>query len=352
MGLILEISQIDLLRELQRNPSDRLTYQRLTTLIMIHRGLSVIAIADLLGVDESTIYRHYNQYKNSPDLANYLQSHYKPCVGKLTQLQLIELKAYLKANLCHNSNQIRDYIEKQYGVIYTCDGVIGLLHRLGFSYKKTRLIPSGCNERAQLDWQVSFKELEKKLPDNEVLLFGDGVHPKHNTESDYGWIETGTEFEIPANTGRQRVNINGAINPHDLTQVIIHECDSINALTTIVFLSKIESYYPEKTKIHIFVDNARYYRSKLVAIYLQNSRIELHFLPPYSPNLNPIERLWKYLKKTIIKSNYTPDFSIFRCRIRDFFDHIGNYEDDLKSLINTNFQIIKPVQSGLQTSLV
>jgi transposase len=351
MELILEISQLNLLRELQRNTSDRITYQRLTTLIMIHRQMPVAEIADILGVDESTIYRHYNQYKSVPNFDNYLEKHYKPCTGKLNKVQLAELTVYLTNNLCRNSNQIRAYIESHYKIIYTCDGVIALLHRLGFSYKKTRLIPSGCNEQAQLDWIASYNELNNKLTDNEVILFGDGVHPKHNTETDYAWIETGKEFEIPANTARQRININGAINPNNVTEVITHECDTINAITTIVFLSKIELFYPNKAQIHIFVDNARYYRSKLVRAYIENSRIELHFLPPYSPNLNPIERLWKYLKKTIIKSNYTPDFSIFKNKVQDFFSNISNYKDDLESLISTNFQIIKPIQSNLQTSI-
>jgi transposase len=352
MELNLEKSQIELLRELQRNTSDRLTYQRLTTLVMIQMKQSASFIAQVLGVDETTIYRHYNQYKSSPNFDTYLATHYKPYVGKLTEEQLLEVKAFVKSNLCHCANKVRKHIENKYQIIYTCDGVIALLHRLGFSYKKTRLIPSGSNEEAQVEWVESFRELEKNISENEVIMFGDGVHPKHNTESDYAWIETGTEFEIQANTGRQRVNINGAINVNDLTQVITHECDTINALTTIVFLSKIEEYYPHKTKIHLFVDNARYYRSKLVREYLINSRIILHFLPPYSPNLNPIERLWKYLKKEIIKSNYTPDFNIFQNRIRDFFANIGNYKDDLSSLINTNFQIIKPVSTGLQTSLI
>ena len=113
MELILEISQLDLLRELQRNTSDRLTYQRLTTLIMIHRRMPVIEIADILGVDETTIYRHYNQYKISLNFESYLASHYKPCVGKLTQVQLIELKTYIQDNLCRNSNQDFDVFQQR-----------------------------------------------------------------------------------------------------------------------------------------------------------------------------------------------------------------------------------------------
>lgn len=350
MELFLETPQLELLRELQRNTPDRLTYQRLTTLIMIHRQMSAIEIADILGVDESAIYRHYNHYKSVPDLDNHLQRHYKPCVGKLNKGRLAESTLHVSTNLSGNSNQIRDHIEKQYNIIYTCDGVIALLHRMGFSYKKTRLVPSGCNQQAQVEWIASFDELNDNLPESEVVMFGDGVHPKHNTQSDYAWIQTGAEFEIPANTGRQRVNINGAINPNDLTQVVIHECEAINALTTIVFLSKTELFYPDKARTHVFVDNARYYRSRLVRAHIENSRIELHFLPPYCPNLNPIERLWKFLRKTVMKSNYTPDFPVFQSRIRDFFANIANYKDELQSLINTNFQIIKPVQANLQTS--
>jgi transposase len=104
------------------------------------------------------------------------------------------------------------------------------------------------------------------------------------------------------------------------------------------------------------VDNARYYRSALVAEFLRSSRIHMHFLPPYSPNLNPIERLWRLMKKEVIKSEYTPHFSVFQQRIRDFrraapFTNIDKYKDKLESLINTNFQIIKPIASGLQNSL-
>ena len=77
----------------------------------------------------------------------------------------------------------------------------------------------------------------------------------------------------------------------------------------------------------------------------------MRFLPPYSPNLNPIERLWKFLKKEVIKSNHTPDPNVFRKRIDDFFSNINSYKDQLESLINTNFQKLKPVTIGLQSSI-
>ncbi len=125
-----------------------------------------------------------------------------------------------------------------------------------------------------------------------------------------------------SNTGRTRVNINGAINPMNPTEVVAYECDTIDAATTLSFFKVVEYRYGYKKSIHLFVDNAHYYRSRLVMVYLETSTIKIHFLPPYSPNLNSIERLWKFMKKTVIKSKYTPDTDVFRKRIKEYFENI------------------------------
>ena len=347
MELILDISQLALLKELQHNTSDSDTYQRLTTLLMIHNK----EISDNLGIDKSTVHRHYHQYTSSRNLDTYLESHYKPCMGKLNAAQLQKVKEYVQTHICHSSLKVLDFIKTTFAVIYKPDSVIILLHRLGFVYKKTKLVPSKADIEAQDKFIVQFREKEQNLPSDEVILFGDGVHPRHNTESTYAWIEKGKELEVLSNTGRVRVNVNGAINPANPTEIISHQCDTINALTTIVWLQLIEKYYPTMKIIHLYVDNARYYRSKLVQEFLLTSRIQMHFLPPYSPNLNPIERLWKFIKKEVIKSDYTPEPEIFKQRIRDFFANIGHYKEKLDSLINTNFQKLNPLTGRLQTSM-
>lgn len=101
-----------------------------------------------------------------------------------------------------------------------------------------------------------------------MILFGDGCHraanrPQHNTQASYGWIAKGKERQILSNSGRVRVNINGAINPHSPTEVVIYQSDTINALSCLVWLQLIEKAYPAKKTIHLCVDNARYYHSRL-----------------------------------------------------------------------------------------
>lgn len=109
-------------------------------------------------------------------------------------------------------------------------------------------------------------------------------------------IKRGDDHEVRTNTGRQRVNINGAIDLERLEPVVRFD-DTINADSTIALFAELEQVNPLATRIYVICDNARYYRSKAVQEYLKTSRIKLVFLPPYAPNLNLIERLWKLFKK-------------------------------------------------------
>lgn len=318
---------------------------------MLYNNFSQEIAAEILGVDRSTIHRHYQTYKASKDFNAYIATHYKPCVGKLSEEQLAIVSTYVSDNLCKESLQVKDFIEQIFGIRYSIGGVIALLHRLGFVYKKTKLVPSKGDIAKQEAFVEAFRSLETKLPKDEVILFADGVHPQHNTEASYAWIAKGKEKEILSNTGRTRVNINGAINPHNPTEVVAYECETIDAITSIEFLKAVEKRYEHKTCIHLFVDNARYNHSKLVKTYLETSKIKMHFLPAYSPNLNPIERLWKLMKKEIIKSNYIEKVADFKQKIKLFFENIEIYEEKLKTLINTKFHINKQQTHLLQTSL-
>jgi len=160
------------------------------------------------------------------------------------------------------------------------------LKRHEFSYKKPALVPGKANEEQQRQWIAEYEKLKAVLSPEETICFMDGVHPTHNTQLAYGWIKKGFRKEICANSGRSRLNLSGAV---DLISKKLHiqEDKTLNAESTIAFLNKIEEAYPTKAKIHLFSDNARYYKNKAVKSYLENSKIELHFLPPYSPNLNP-----------------------------------------------------------------
>jgi transposase len=98
-----------------------------------------------------------------------------------------------------------------------------------------------------------------------------------------------------------------------------NKSQTLNAESTIRFFQTIEEAYPCKRKIHVFCDNASYYRNKAVKKYLEASKIDLHFLPPCSPNLNPIERLWKWMKERVIYNTYYEHFEDFKMAVSGFF---------------------------------
>lgn len=97
--------------------------------------------------------------------------------------------------------------------------------------------------------------------------------------------------------------------------------------------------YACATCIYVICDNAGYYRSKAVQAYLQDSRIKLVFLPAYAPNLNLIERLWKFFKKQVLYNRYYETFGDFRTACEDFFNNPQRYRRQLRSLLTENFAI-------------
>ncbi len=107
----------------------------------------------------------------------------------------------------------------------------------------------------------------------------------------------------------------------------------------------IEKRHREAEKIYVILDNARYDRSKLVREYVQGSKVELLFLPAYAPNLNLIERLWKFFKKRVLANQYYESYLDFKKACMAFFRNNKRYKPELESLLVDNFQIIRPQPS-------
>ena len=327
------------LKKMQRQTKDNRIYRKIAVILGLDSGFDYASLSNILSLDETTIRRYEKDYLSN-ELDSFIKDNYKGYWGKLNSFQLAKLVSELTENLYQTTNEISDWIEKEFNVKYHTQGLVYLLHSLGFVYKQTKLIPAKADEQAQREFLNKFNDLRVNLKENEIIYFGDGVHPQHNTKLANGWIKKGEEKYIKSNTGRTRINLNGVLDP-DTKEVIIREYETINALTTIELLKEIEKKNQTKDKIFIIVDNARYYRSKLVSEYLELSKIELIFLPPYSPNLNLIERLWKFMRKKIINNKYYEKSTEFRRKLLEFFDNIDKYKDELDSLLTCNFQIFK-----------
>jgi transposase len=169
----------------------------------------------------------------------------------------------------------------------------------------------------------------------------DGVHPQHNSQPAYGWFERGVDAELPSNSGRQRVNINGAVNI-DTLNVTVDFTHSVNSESVIRLMEQLIENNPDAQTIYIILDNASYYHSKEVEEYRKKlGKIKFLFLPPYSPNLNLIERLWKFLKEKTFYNKYYEKFTDFMQACKDFFKNIKKYKAPLRKRLTENFHIKK-----------
>lgn len=336
--LTISDSELNLLKEIQGNERKKKNYVKVTIIIMHYKGVNISTIADFLGIDETTVYRDIALYKTL-GLDKYVESNYIGYVGKLSYTEISGLRKEIESNFYNDSASICDLVEKKYGEKYTRQGMVDLLHRIGFVYKKTRLEPCEYNIKKQEEFVKDFNKLNLELKETEAIYFSDAVHPQHNTKSSYCWVLKGEEKEIKSVSGRQRLNINGLLNANNSTDIVTITSDTINSQSTQELYQKIIDLNPNKNKIYIICDNARYYKNKALNEWLLNTKIVQIFLPPYSPNLNIIERLWKFLKNEVIHSTFYRTFNEFKNGVSNFFNNIENYEEKLTTLLTNNFHI-------------
>ena len=143
-------------------------------------------------------------------------------------------------------------------------------------------------------------------------MFVDAAHPTHAARPVGCWAPAKEHLAIEQTSGRQRLNIHGAIDLETGKTAMI-DVETVDAASTIRLLEAIEAMYPLLALIHVFLDNARYHHAALVREWLAQPgrRIKLHFIPAYCPHLNPIERLWAVMHKSLTHNRTYPTYREF-----------------------------------------
>ena len=337
----LTIESEDALKRYQRETDDKSVYTKVTCILMLSKNFSAEDVSQLLGINVSSVYRYAKSY-SSVGLSEFISTDYKGYWGRLSSAEISILRTELKSKVYTDSAAVAAWIKERFGVNYTPEGTVDLLNRIGFTYKKTKEVPCECNVDKQVSFVEELSKLFKKIEKEEeksVIYYADGVHPTHNSRSTYAWIEKGTELEQPTVSGRDRVNINGLLNAKDVTDMITVDCQSVNAQSTKEIYKMALEKHPESDKIYIISDNAKYYKNKELTEWIKGTKIIQVFLPPYSPNLNLIERVWRFLRKKVINTEFYRTKELFREAICNFFKDIGKYKAELETLLTLNFRL-------------
>lgn len=316
-------------------------YIRYTILLMLDDGLTFEQVSRFLGISGKTVQRVVQLFEES-GIDGVSSLNYKGRSSYLSEKQEHKLVEELRGFLHKDTKEIQAFIQRRFRIHVSRSAIAIMLHRLGFVYKKTKILSGKADADQQKTFASRLKRLKNRLKPPEALYFIDGTHPTFNTRAGYGWIEKGKEYTMPSNTGRRRVNINGAMNGEDPTDLVMDFTEIKNAQSTIRLFKQIEAKNPFKTTIYVIGDNARYYNSKLLKEWLkEHPRIKYMPLPPYSPNLNLIERLWGFMYRERLNNFYFETYDKFRMAIMQFFKNIGTYREALRSVITWKFQIVQ-----------
>lgn len=325
---------------------DRRIYQRLTAVLAVAAGKTREEVAELLGVSLSQLGEWLRVFRNE-GIEALCTLHNKGDPGKLTPHQVEQLKGQVSTGCFRSSDQIRQWLEDTFHVTYKPSGVKDLLKRIGVSYHQV----TGFLWKADPDKQKAFVQkyqrqkahASRKEAGHTRRYFVDACHPIWGLDLVYScWLLVGQRLLVGMGGGRKRLNILGAYCPDDQEYLDLRLTrDNINGEQFVNFMRMLRGRHPEAQRFILYLDNAAYYGKPIVQEWLRRHR-EFHLepVPPYSPNVNLIERLWRFLRQKALR-RWHKTFEAMQEAVSAVLDHLEQYQDELATLMVDTFHIIE-----------
>lgn len=203
------------------------------------------------------------------------------------------------------SDLIRDFIQKQYGVRYHKNYMSELMASIGLSWVRTKgFYPEGDPEAAR-NFEQEIKKKARSLKPDQVLLYHDEAGLEKTASIGYSWTFKGQRKAIAqVNRAKERRTLMGTVEPATgrLIQTVWRKGKSKNFIKHLI---KVKKAYQDKSEIFIVVDNASIHRSAEVKTWLaQYPQFKLIFTPPYCPEVNVVERYWRYMRSKIAHNRW------------------------------------------------
>ena len=291
--------------------------KRICSLMLIAVGIPNARITELIGISDRSIW-NLKKAIHGGDIDSLLATGHgggRPGKAKGIESAIAE---ELEKNNYHNRQQVADMILEKFGVSMSVSAVGKLLKKNGIRRLKSGSIPAKADASAQRGYcdTILLPLMSKAMKDNLTLLFLDGSHFVMGCDF-LGYIYGKTRRFIKTFSGRKRYNVLGALNFVTKKVTTVANDTYITAATVCEMLRKVAAEYAGKP-LHIVLDNARYQKCEIVTKLAQELGIILHYIPPYSPNLNLIERLWKHVKSRL-RSKY--------------YDHFDDFKETIDSIV-------------------
>ena len=350
-GFLSPVDRADLIALAKDGSAAHRLARRANALVLLDAGWSFQKVADAFLLDDGTIRAWHKMFiEGGLEGLTRFESGGSAC--QMSNERQDKLKAWVASALPRSTRQIGAWIKREFGLVYAGrSGLIALLHRIGLTYRKPEIISRKLDVEKQKAFIASYEKQLNSLPNNEAIVFVDAVHPTHAARPAGCWSLGSDHPAIEQTSGRQRINIHGAIDL-ETGQTRMIEVETVDAASTIRLLESIELAWPLMVFIHVYLDNARYHHAKLVRAWLERPgcRIKLHFIPPYCPHLNPIERLWGVMHRNITHNKTYATCAEFADTTLEFLrEKIPRDWSRFRSAITDNFRVINPRNFRIMT---
>src|SRR5208337_2499618 len=234
--------------------------RRANALVLLDKGMSCQSVAEVLLLDNDTIRTWYQLYQED-GIEGLASFGHEGGTCRLAVEQQDRLKAWIAETLPRSTRAIGGWIARECGIDYQGrSGLIALLHRLGMEHRKPTAISRKLDPVKQAAFVKAYEALMNQLSADEAVIFADAVHPTHAVRPVGCWAPKEVPVAVEQSSGRDRLNIHGAIDL-ETGKTVMKDVLTVDALSTIMLLMAIEAVYPGMRLVHVFLDNARYHHA-------------------------------------------------------------------------------------------
>jgi transposase len=317
--------------------------RKMEAVYLMSQGVSCADVARWLQVSRGTLTTYRNQYRAGGVGALQTVNFYRPQSALAAHRDTVE--AHFAAHPPTTINHACTVLHELTGIKRAPTQVRQFLHRCGLRCQRVGSLPAKADPVVQAEFLATALQprLDEAVAGTRQVFFVDAAH--FVLGAFLGWLWTRVRVFVRAPSGRQRCNVLGAFNAVTQDILTVTNTTYITALAVTQLLSQIAAQATAGVPITVVLDNARYQRCQLVCAHAAALGIELLFLPSYSPNLNLIERLWKFVKKQCLYSQYYDKFAPFQAAITNCLETAPTtHKKELKSLLTLKFQTFDDVQ--------
>ena len=320
--------------------------RKMHALLMKSADIPHNKITKSIGISENTLRSYFIQYQHGDIEELKRINFYKP--KSLLYQHQSTIEDHFRQNPQYSIKEAAHTIKKLTGIKRGLTQTQAFMKSVGLKRLKTGGKPAKSDHVKQTEFHnnVLQPKLDEAKQGARAVYFIDAAHFVHSLFLAFVWCFSRVFVQSPS--GRSRFNVLGAINAITHQLITVTNTSYINANSVCELLHKLAKLHAN-TPITLILDNARYQKCVIVTALAQQLNIELLYLPSYSPNLNLIERLWKFVKKKCLNGRYYATFAEFTVAITNCLESLPEYEDELKTLLNLKFQDLSGNHFGRKT---